>query len=300
MTEKIETRHTTNATRCVVHRGQRASTGGASVRRRTESSIPRFNHCINRQNLLSEMLPMVKRIALKIREYLPAHVDVDELCANGAVGLIDAVAKFDANKRVKLETYARHRVRGAILDGLRAADPATRELRQKNKRIHMLYRELEAKVGRPVRDEEIATASGMNLGQWHRALNEIQSAGLDCGSRVLSAGPTFARQSTDPELLTGGGDSPFDQCYRREQREILSQALSRLRERERQILNLYYRHELTMKQIADHMGVDESRISQLHSSAMARLKASVGSMLRAPKAEVSEPARCSMAAGAGA
>ena len=78
----------------------------------------------------------------------------------------------------------------------------------------------------------------MNLAQWHRALNEIQSAGLDCGSRVLSAGPTFALQSTDPELLIDGSDNPFDLCYRREQREILDRALSRLRERERQIISL--------------------------------------------------------------
>ena len=278
----------------------RASTGGASVRRRTESSRPRFNRCINGQNMLIEMLPLAKRIALKIREYLPAHVDIEDLCANGVSGLVDAAAKFDASKRVKLETYARYRVRGAILDALRAADPVTRELRQKSKRIHKLYRELGAKVGRAVQDEEMAAASGMNLAQWHRALNEIQSVGLDCGSRVLSAGPTFARQSTDPELLIDCGDSPFDYCYRREQREILTRALCRMRERERQILNLYYRHELTMKQIADHMGLDESRISQLHSSAMARLKASVDSLLRPPKAEVSGPATRSMAAGAGA
>ena len=273
--------------------------GGASVRRRTESSRPRLNRCLNRQNRLIEMLPLVKRIALKIRERLPAHVDVDDLCANGVFGLVDAVAKFDASKKVKLETYARHRIRGAILDGLRAADPATRELRQKNKRIHKLYRELETKVGRPVQDEEMATASGMDLAQWHRALNEIQNAGLDCGSRVLSAGPTFALQSTDPELLIDGGDSPFDHCYRREQREILGQALRRLRERDRQILNLYYRHELTMKQIADHMAVDESRISQLHSAALVRLKASVHSLLHPPKAEISEFGTRSMAAGAG-
>jgi len=246
------------------------------------------------------MLPLVKRIALKIRERLPAHVEVDDLTANGVLGLVDAVAKFDASKRVKLESYARHRVRGAILDGLRAADPATRDLRRKNKRIQKLYRLLEVKVGRPVQDDEMAAASGMNLAEWHKALNEIQSVGPDCGSRVLSAGPTLTRQSTDPELLIDGNNSPFDICYRREQREILSRALSRLPERDRQVLSLYYQSELTMKQIAKLMRVDESRISQLHSAAMVRLKAGVDSLLLPPKAEVSEPAARSMAAGAGA
>ncbi len=134
MTEKIKTRQTSEETRRVVNHRRRAGTGGASVTRRTESSRPRLNRCLNRQSRLLAMLPLVKRIALKIRERLPAHVDVDDLCANGVVGLVDAVAKFDASKKVKLETYARHRIRGAILDGLRAADPATREMRHKNKR----------------------------------------------------------------------------------------------------------------------------------------------------------------------
>jgi RNA polymerase sigma factor for flagellar operon FliA len=246
------------------------------------------------------MLPLVKRIALKIRKRLPAHVEVDDLTANGVLGLVDAVAKFDASKRVKLESYARHRVRGAILDGLRAADPATRDLRRKNKRIQKLYREEEFKVGRPVQDEEMAAAAGMNLAQWHRALNEIQTRGLQFGSRVLSAGPTFARQSTDPELLIDGSDNPFDLCYRREQREILDRAISRLPERERQVISLLYRGDLTMKDIARLMHVHESRVSQLHSAAMVRLKATVDSLLNPPKAEISESGTRSMVAGAGA
>src|SRR5271157_1536140 len=93
-----------------------------------------------RQLLLVEMLPLVKRMAFKIREHLPAHVEVDDLLANGVLGLVDAVSKFDTTKRVKLESYARHRVRGGILDGLRSVDPASRDLRHKHKRIQKLYR----------------------------------------------------------------------------------------------------------------------------------------------------------------
>src|SRR5208283_3087579 len=143
-----------------------------------------------RQRLLVEMLPLVKRMAFQIREHLPAHVEVDDLIANGVLGLVDAVAKFDSTKLVKLESYARHRVRGGILDGLRGADPASRDLRRKNKRIQKLYRELEVKIGRPVKDEEIAAALGMNLDQWHRTLNEIQTVGFDFGSRTITAGPS--------------------------------------------------------------------------------------------------------------
>ena len=249
--------------------------------------------------MLIEMLPLVRRVALKIREHLPAHVEVDELSANGVLGLVDAVAKFDASKRVKLESYARHRIRGAILDGLRAADPVTRDTRQKNKRIQKLYRELEANLGRSVQDEEMAAASRMNLAQWHRALTDLQSVGIDCGSRVFSAAPTTTLQSTDTELLIDGRGDPSELCYRREQREILGRALSSLPERERRILCLHSEAELTMKQIALLMHVDESRVSQLHSAAVIRLKARVESLLH-PTSGISKSGIRSMAAGAAA
>ena len=278
----------------------RVVTGKAPVRRRAGSWKRVFNRDVNRQKMLIEMLPLVRRVALKIREHLPAHVEVDELSANGVLGLVDAVAKFDASKRVKLESYARHRIRGAILDGLRAADPVTRDTRQKNKRIQKLYRELEGDLGRPVQDEEMAAASRMNLAQWHRALTDLQSVGIDCGPRVLSAAPTTTLQSTDPELLIDGRDNLFDMCYRREQREILGRALSSLPERERRILCLHSQAELTMKQIALLMHVDESRVSQLHSAALIRLKARVDSLLHPTNPGISESGIRSMAAGASA
>ncbi|MGD0227784.1 MAG: sigma-70 family RNA polymerase sigma factor [Terriglobia bacterium] len=253
----------------------------------------------NKPELLAEMLPLVQRVAFNIRKHLPAHIEVDELAANGVLGLVDAVAKFDPSKGVKLETYARHRVRGAILDGLRRADAASRDLRRKNKRIQTLYHELESKLGRPVRDEEMAKALGINLGQWHQSLNEIQNVGIDWGSRILSAGPTLKLQSSDVELLADGRDNPFDFCYRREQHEILDHALSRLRDCEREIITLHDQHGLTMKQIAVRMHVDASRVSQIHSVALGRLKASVDSVLNPRQAEVSKSPTLSMAAGAG-
>jgi len=253
-----------------------------------------------RQRLLVDMLPLVKRMAFKIREHLPSYVEVDDLIGNGVLGLVDAVSKFDTTKRVKLESYARHRVRGGILDGLRSLDPASRDLRHKNRKIQGLYRELEVKLGRPVKDEEIAVALGLSLGQWHSTLNEIQGAGLDFGARILSAGPTSRRQPAEPTLLAGDEADPFDLCYRREQREILGRALSHLRERERQIITLYYQQELTMKQIADRMNVDESRVSQLHSAALARLKSNVNCLTHPRQInKASRTAPLSMTVGAG-
>src|SRR5579862_2687838 len=199
-----------------------------------------------RQCLLIEMLPLVRRMAFKIRERLPAHIEIDDLIANGMLGLVDAISKFDASKHVKLESYARHRVRGSILDGLRSADPASRDLRKKNKKIQKLYRELEMKMGRTVADEDIAAALGVGLEAWHETLSEIQTLGFDFGPRTISAGPTSRRVPAEPELLAHDGDDPFELCYRREKRELMARALSRLRDREREVISLYYRQELTM------------------------------------------------------
>jgi RNA polymerase sigma factor FliA len=239
---------------------------------------------LDRQRLLVELLPLVKRIAFKIREHLPPHVEMDDLVGNGMLGLVDAVAKFDARKQVKLESYARHRIRGAILDGLRVADPASRDMRRKNKNLQKVHRELEVQLGRAAKDEEMAAALGVSLDQWHQALGEMQAAGFDCGARTLSAGPTSKPVSRKiaPALLVDESADPFELCYRREQKEILGQALLHLRERDRQIIALYYEKELTMRQIADRLRVDESRISQLHSAALVRLKSGVDSLLRAP------------------
>jgi RNA polymerase sigma factor for flagellar operon FliA len=119
----------------------------------------------------------------------------------------------------------------------------------------------------------------MNLAQWHRELNELQSAGLDCGARTLSAAPTSAQASIEPAFLASDDPNPFDLCYRNEQLEILDRAVSRLQERQRQIVTLYHKQGLTMRQVAELMRVDESRISQLHAAAMVQLKANVGSLL---------------------
>ena len=254
----------------------------------------------DREKLVVDMLPLVKRVALKIRKRLPAHVEVDDLLSDGVVGLVDAVAKFNPRKRVKLESYARHRIRGSILDGLRGADPVPRDLRRKHKDFQKLNQELEADLGRPVKDEEMAAGLGMTLAQWHHELNEIQSAGINCGARTLSAGPTFMQTTVEPAFLAGDDSNAFDLCYLREQREILSLSLSQLRERERQIITLYYQRGLTMQEIASRMKLDASRVSQLHAVAVVRLKAKVDSLLHSHDARSAASGTRSMAAGTGA
>jgi RNA polymerase sigma factor (sigma-70 family) len=125
----------------------------------------------------------------------------------------------------------------------------------------------------------MAARLGLNLAQWHRDLDEIQRAGIDCCPRPLSAAPISVPTSPDPTLLAVDGPNPFDLSYRREQREILARALTQLGGRERQIMTFYYQHGQTMQEIASRMKVDASRVSQLHAAALARLKADVASFL---------------------
>jgi len=235
-----------------------------------------------RARVLVELLPLVKSVACRIRGRLPAHVEFDDLVGAGVLGLVDAVDKFDVSKNVKLETYARHRIRGAVLDGLRALDPASRDLRRKSKRAEKVYGELEAHLGRPVTDPEMSRAMGMNLREWYRSLQQLQGVGWDWLRPSNGACP--ARKVPPPEELLAAGpqDDPFELCYRHEQREILGRLLARLPERQRLIITLYYQQQLTMKEIGARLGVDESRVSQLHAAALDRLRPQAEKMTRAP------------------
>ncbi len=233
--------------------------------------------------MLLAMVPLVKRMAVEMRQHLPAHVEMDDLVSAGTIGLVDALRKFDPARKVKVESYARHRIRGGILDGLRNLDPATRDMRRRARKVERTYHELEAKLGRSVKDEEIAAALGISLKAWHRWVREIHGLGFDGWQRLETAAAVRTRPAGDEGWMAVPQKDPFDLCYRREQRDLLNRALAHLPERERLIVTLYYQRDLTMKQIAARLGVDESRVSQLHAEALQRLKAHVKAFLHPPK-----------------
>ena len=233
-----------------------------------------------KQRLLVAMLPLVKQVAWEMRGHLPAHIEMDDLVGAGVQGLVDAVAKFDPSRQVKLRSYARHRIRGSILDGLRTLDPASRDMRKKYRRVEKVYRELVARLRRPVDDEEMSAALGVTLEEWHRILAELHSVSLDGWPRRTTGGGTRVKLAGEEAQIASSQEGPWELCYRREQHEVLERALARLPEREQMVMTLYYRHELSMQQIAARLGVGESRISQLHAAALHRLKARVQAMLR--------------------
>jgi RNA polymerase sigma factor for flagellar operon FliA len=221
-----------------------------------------------------DLLPLVKRVAFNIRGHMPTQVEAYDLIGNRGLGLMGAVGEFDPAKEPKLESYARRRIRGVILDGLRRGDPASRDLRRKYKRIQELYHELEVKSGCRVQDDEMAKALGVNLTQWHRTLKGIQAAGLNCSERALSAGPTSKQLTHGPEFLANEAVDPFVLCAPRAARNYGSGSFPSggTRKTDRHPVLLAW---LTLNQIAGQLGVDASRVSQIHSAALARLMAGV-------------------------
>jgi RNA polymerase sigma factor for flagellar operon FliA len=231
-----------------------------------------------RERLLLEHLPQVRYIARRIHDRLPAQVPLEDLIHAGVVGLIDAVEKFDPSKNVQLKSYAKFRIRGAILDSLRELDWSPRHLRRKARQIEEAHRDLKLRLGRMASEPELAVELGMNLEEFQHLLGELR--GLDLGS--LQTESTDSK--SDEEAITyrpGGADKdPFFLCLRGEMKSLVASALEDLDNKERQVVTLYYLEELTMKEVGAVLGVGESRVSQIHSVALVRLRARLEEILR--------------------
>ena len=225
------------------------------------------------EEVLREHLPMVRFLALRIRERLPQQVEMEDLISAGVVGLMDAMQKFDPEKKVQFRTYAQFRVRGAMLDSLRALDWGPRDLRRKGRAVEEAIRSLSAKLGKAPTESEVAKEMGLELNAYQQLLGEL--SGLELSSLNATPGEDAGVEAL-ALLPAGPEDDPFLQCQSNEMRRLLAQAIEDLPERERTVLTLYYYEELTMREVGAALGVVESRVSQLHSSAMARLRVALG------------------------
>ena len=228
-----------------------------------------------REHLLMEHLPTVRYLARRIHERLPQHVDLDDLVSAGVVGLIDAFSKFDHGKKVQFKSYAQFRIRGAILDSLRTLDWSPRELRRKGRAVEEAVRSLTQTLGRAPAEQEIAGAMSLTLADYQTLLGELK--GLEIGSLHMER----SEDSGDEELAYIPGapeDDPLFRCLKGEMKQRLVDAIEELPEKERMVLTLYYYEELTMKEIGLTLGVVESRVSQIHSSAVVRLRVALASL----------------------
>ena len=229
----------------------------------------------DRDRLLLEHLPTVRYLARRIHERLPQHVELDDLISAGVVGLIDAFSKFDHTKKVQFKSYAQFRIRGAILDSLRTLDWSPRELRRKGRAVEEAIRAVTQRLGRAPSEPEIAKEMELSLNEFQQLLGDLK--GLEIGSLHMER----TEDSGDQELayIPGSPDEdPLFRCLKGELKQRLADAIDELPERERLVLTLYYFEELTMKEIGLTLGVVESRVSQIHSAAVLRLRVALAAL----------------------
>ena len=226
-----------------------------------------------REELIRKYAPLVKYVAGRLAVGMPPSVELDDLVGYGVFGLMDAIEKYDLSRGNKFETYAVARIRGAILDGLRSLDWAPHSVRQKARELERVYGQLEAKFGRPADDREVAETLGVTLQTLHRTLNDIQGVGLlsledlfpadnGRGTGHLSADTLRDDRVAQPESVAEVND----------RKRILADAIRNLPEKERLVVSLLYYEELTAKEISEILNVSQSRISQLHSRAILRMR----------------------------
>jgi len=230
-----------------------------------------------RERLLMEHLTSVRFIARKLHQTLPRHVELEDLISAGMVGLMEACNRFDARRHVQFKSYAQFRIRGAILDWLRTLDWGPRELRRKGRAIAEATRVLTQRLGRAPGEHEIAQAMEMELEELQQLIGELRS--LELGS--LNA--ERSKDDDDEELEyvpASPEEDPLFVCLAAESRQRLIDAIEELPEKERLVLTLYYYEELTMREIGLTLGVVESRVSQIHSGALRRLRTVMGQTTR--------------------
>ena len=227
-----------------------------------------------RNELVLRELPQVYYVAARIHERLPKHVDMDDLVQAGVIGLLDACRNYDADKDAQFSTFAKYRIRGAILDSLRKLDWGSRTLRRKGRAIAASAARLESQLGRHPLEEEIAADLKMRVDELQSALAQLDGLFL-VGQLTNVAGDNADSFDLIESAPSAGGDNPFELCLEGEMKVQLTAAVSRMSEREQLILSLYYYEELTMKEVAEVVGIAVSRVSQIHAAAMFKLRISL-------------------------
>ncbi len=222
-----------------------------------------------RDRVVLEHLPLVKAIAVRVHENLPVHVDLDDLVHAGILGLFDAANKFNPEKQVVFSSYAKHRIKGAILDSLRQLDWASRDMRRRHKQVEAATRDLAASLQRTPTEAEVAEKLGMDVDRWRNMMLDLRNVGLISAS-------TRANENEDlpaPDFPSKPETQPDSICAREQLRSVLGIAMKTLPERYQKVVLLYYTNEMTMKEIGGVLGINESRVSQIHKSALEKMMA---------------------------
>ena len=239
----------------------------APVIKAKPAQISQATKIARRDRIVLEHLPLVKAIAVRVHENLPVHVDLDDLVHAGVLGLFDAASKYNPDKQVVFQSYAKHRVKGAILDSLRQLDWASRDLRKRQKQLDSVTHDLMTRLGRTPTEAEIAETVGLGIDRWRRVALELKNLGLVSASS-LRPDPD---NSAPIEFPAAPDSQPDRMCSRRQLHSVLEGAMKCLPERYQKVVFLYYTDEMTMKEIGAVLGVNESRVSQIHKIALEKM-----------------------------
>lgn len=240
---------------------------------------------LDRDQLVTHYAPLVKRIAYHLMAKLPASVQVDDIIQNGMIGLLDAIGRYEEGLGAQFETYAVQRIRGSMLDGLRENDWLPRSLRRDMRRIEGAIHELEQQNGRPPTERELAEALDMALADYQKMLQ-------DARGHQLVYFEDFTEGNDDDYLerhAVGHEGDPLDMLLDQSMRDILVASIDDLPEREKTVMGLYYEEDLNLREIGEVLGVSESRVCQLHSQAIARLRSRIHGTKSGPKPRRGRP-----------
>lgn len=230
-----------------------------------------------REKIILEFAPLVKVVAGRLSMYLGYNVEYEDLVSYGIFGLIDAIDKFDCFKEVKFETYASLRIRGAILDQIRKMDWIPRTIRQKQKKIENVIREIEQSTGHAASEEEIARGLGISEEEYLDWQSQMKITGLVSLNEYMEQGSDVPQEYG--RHTTARFEAPEERVEKEELTKVLGEAMELLTEKEQKVITLYYYEELTLKEISSILEVSESRVSQLHTRALQKMKTKMGNYM---------------------
>jgi RNA polymerase sigma factor for flagellar operon FliA len=226
-----------------------------------------------KEQIVLEHTPLIRYIVNRIAVRLPSHIDLDDLYNTGVIGLMDAIEKYDPEKNCKFKTYAEFRIKGAILDQLRSLDWVPRSVRQKSRKLERAYGEVEQRLGRSATDDEVADSLGLEIDKFHTLLNQVRGISLINLEEIRGTNSDGDRAGTFADIIEDvHSENPFASLKLLETKHVISDTIGTLPEKERLVISLYYYEDLNMKEIGGILGITESRVCQIHTKAVMRLR----------------------------
>ena len=233
-----------------------------------------------KEQIVLEHTPLIRYIVNRIAVRLPSHIDLDDLHNTGVIGLMDAIEKYDPEKNCKFKTYAEFRIKGAILDQLRSLDWVPRSVRQKSRRLERAFGEVEQRLGRSASEDEVADSLGLQIEKFHELMNQVRGISLVNLEEIRGTNSDGDRTGTFADVVEDvHSENPFASLKLSEMKQLIAGTIATLPEKERLVISLYYYEDLNMKEIGGILGITESRVCQIHTNAVIRLRGKLKGVL---------------------